>query len=601
MVIQTERGRSFSYPLGIIVTPSFFCIKVIRKCKCLYMNLYERNVEEPIEKIEFPLESRIGDVWFLQVNMRLKKTYEYALEDEKGCFVDEYGKCFSGRDSFGKISLMDNPMRSPVYVSDFDWECDFENSKTLNNKDLDSSFIYRLHLRGFTKSSSSKVVDKGTFKGLVGKIDYLKELEVDFVDIMPATEFDEFIRVGGSWVSLFDKDKKEKKENIRVNYWGYTNSLNFAPKASFATRKNRNPINEYKLMVKALHEAGIGVIQEFFFVNKSISHIIDVLRYWKLEYHIDGFHLTGVDCCEDIVKDPYLLDSKFIFTNKIYESKGKNIISMDYDYMNNMRRYLKGDEGMIPFISNVLDNRSSYMNFIADINGFSLADIYKYDYKHNEENGENNTDGSNMNFSWNCGFEGDTQKLQVLNLRKRMYLNAIFLLMISKGTLCIFSGDEVLQSKNGNNNTYCQDNDISYFNWKLVNKNKDFLDFVKSMLEFRKEYILGKEQKKTSVHGMQVWKPDFEYYNRQMGILIEGKQDVYIILNMHWDKHEFSLPTIKRSSDWHVLINTDDINAPFKKAETQKTEDQRNIVVEGRSCVVLVSKESAKKVNKKAR
>ena len=154
MVIQTERGRSFSYPLGIIVTPSFFCIKVIRKCKCLYLNLYERNVEEPIEKIEFPSESRIGDVWFLQVNMRLKKTFEYSLEDEKGLFVDEYGKCFSGRDSFGKLSLMDNPMRSPVFVSEFNWDNDFENTKILNNKDLDNSFIYRLHLRGFTKSSS---------------------------------------------------------------------------------------------------------------------------------------------------------------------------------------------------------------------------------------------------------------------------------------------------------------------------------------------------------------------------------------------------------------------------------------------------------------
>ena len=261
--------------------------------------------------------------------------------------------------------------------------------------------------------------------------------------------------------------------------------------------------------------------------------------------------------------------------------------------MNNMRKYLKGDEGMVPFVANVIADKSNYMNFIADINGFSLADIYRYDYKHNEDNGEDNADGSTMNFSWNCGFEGDTKKMQVLNLRKRMYLNAVFLLMISKGTPCICSGDEVLQSKNGNNNTYCQDNEISYFNWKLVNKNKDFLDFVRDMLGFRREYISGVEKSKTSVHGMQVWKPDFEYYNRQMGILIEGKQDIYIILNMHWDRHEFSLPTIKRGSSWKILVNTDDINTPFKK-EAVNTKDQRKISVEGRSCMVLIAEEDKK-------
>ena len=360
MLVQKERGRSYSYPLGMTVTPSYFCIKVIRKCERLYLNLYERNEEAPVEKIEFPKESRIGDVWFLQVNTRLKKTFEYALEDEKGLFPDEYGKCFSGRDSFGKTSLIDNPRRCPVFISEFDRDNDFENN--LDKKSLDEAFIYRLHIRGFTKSNSSKVVDKGTFKGLISKVDYLKDLGVDFVDIMPATEFDEFIRVGGSWISLFDKEKKEKQEKIRLNYWGYADSLNFAPKASYSTRKNRNPVNEYKSMVKALHEAGIGVIQEFFFAGKNISYIIDVLRYWKIEYHIDGFHLTGVDCCEDIVKDPYLLECKFIFTNKIYESKGKNIISMDYDYMNNMRKYLKGDEGMVPFVANVIADKSNYMN-----------------------------------------------------------------------------------------------------------------------------------------------------------------------------------------------------------------------------------------------
>ena len=591
MVIQKERGRSYSYPLGMTVTPSYFCIKVIRKCKSLYLNLYERNEKEAALRIEFPIEARIGDVWFLEVNTHLKKNYEYALEDEKGVFADEYGKCFSGRDSFGKTALIDNPRRSPVYISDFDWDNDYENAKIPVSKKLEDSFIYRLHIRGFTKANSSKVVDKGTFKGLISKIDYLKDLGVDFVDIMPATEFDEFIRVSGSWISLFDKEKKEKQENIRINYWGYANSLNFAPKASFATRKHRNPVNEYKLMVKALHEAGIGVIQEFFFDKKSISYIIDVLRYWKLEYHIDGFHITGIDYCEDIVKDPYLLDSKFIFTNKIYDNKGKNIISMNYEYMNNIRKYLKGDEGMVPFVSGVLSDKSGYLNFIADINGFSFADIYRYDYKHNENNGEDNADGSNMNFSWNCGFEGDTKKSQVLNLRKRMYLNAVFMLMISKDVPCICSSDEILQSKNGNNNTYCQDNELSYFNWKLVNKNKEFLGFVKSMLEFRKQYInVGQ---KTSIHGMQVWKPDFEYYNRQMGILIEGKNDVYIILNMHWDRHEFSLPTIKRGNAWHIMIDTNDINAVFK-TEAQMIENQRKIMVEGRSCIALIGKEALK-------
>ena len=147
MAVRVDRDKSFYYPTGITVTPSFFCIKVIRKCKRLYINLYERNVEEAVEKIEFPPESRIGDVWFMQVDMRLKKNIEYALEDEKGLFADEYGKSFSGRDSFGKVSLIDNPRRSPVYIASFDWGNDLENVKAIENKPLDTAFIYRLHAR----------------------------------------------------------------------------------------------------------------------------------------------------------------------------------------------------------------------------------------------------------------------------------------------------------------------------------------------------------------------------------------------------------------------------------------------------------------------
>ena len=175
MVVRVDRDKSFYYPAGITVTPSFFCIKVIRKCKKLYLNLYERNVEKEVEKIEFPPESRVGDVWFMKVDMRLKKTFEYAFEDENGHFADEYGKSFSGRDSFGKVSLIDNERRSPVYIADFDWGNDFDNVKAVEDKNLDTAFIYRLHVRGFTKSNSSKIVDKGTFKGISEKTDYLKK------------------------------------------------------------------------------------------------------------------------------------------------------------------------------------------------------------------------------------------------------------------------------------------------------------------------------------------------------------------------------------------------------------------------------------------
>lgn len=603
MVMQKDKDESFFYPLGITVTPLGFCVKVIRKCEKLYLNLYTRNMEEAVERIEFPKEKRIGDVWILQSNIHLKKAYEYALEDEKGLFPDEYGRLFSGRDSFGKISLIDNPRRTPVFIGDFNWGEDLEKTKKFKYMEFNKAFIYRVHVRGFTKSASSKVVDRGTFKGLTEKTDYLKEIGADAIDIMPATEFDEFIRVRGSWISLFDS---EKKESIRTNYWGYTKSLNFAPKASFSTRKHRNPVNEYKSMVKAMHEAGIAVIQEFFFTNKQrISYITDVLRYWKTEYHVDGFHITGVGYNDEIVKDPYLSDSKFIFTDKIFEIKNKNIISMDYGYMNNMRKYLKGDEGMVPFAVSAISDNNNFLNFIADINGFSLADIYKYDYKHNDANGEDNADGSNMNFSWNCGFEGDTKRIQVLHLRKKMYLNAVFALMISKGAICINSGDEVLQSKSGNNNTYCQDNEISWFNWKLINKNKYFLKFLISMLDFRRKYLLNANlgEHRLSIHGMQVWKPDFEYYNRQMGILIEGERDVYMILNMHWEGHEFFLPTVKRGSAWHILVNTDDIKAPFKdEVISERLYNQRKLMVAGRSCVILIDKEikreeSGKKVS----
>lgn len=633
-IFRVRKSNLLEYPFGVSLTKGGFHVSLISESEICFLLLYKRNKKEPVAKLEFPKELKVGNVFGMYVdiyddkNSSEKETFEtkeyskflkeylseleYNFADEKSTFADPYGKVFSGRDTWGKFEHFKNIRRSPIVLPKFEWEDDKQPKR-----DFSETIIYRMNVRGFTKSTSSKVIQKGTFSGIIEKIDYLKELGITAIDFMPCQEFEEIIQE-----NVYTNPYIENKPSGKINYWGYSKAYHFAPKASFCEKKNRNVSVEFKELVKACHKNNIEVIVEMYFDSShSGEYIIDVMRYWVLEYHIDGVHLTGTLNLEEVAKDPFLTDTKLIgeyFPENISFKTKKHLGNFNDGFMIDMRKFLKGDEGMLnKLIFHTKNNPKNIVafNYIADIKGFSIMDMVSYDIKHNEKNGENNQDGTDFNYSWNCGVEGATKKKKIVELRLRQLRNAYLLLFLSQGVPVISSGDEVGKSKEGNNNTYCQDNEISWFDWKLLNTNTQILDFVKQVIKFRKEHPVFRQKEELKVldtlacgkpdvsyHGVNVWQPDFEHWRRQLGIFYFGKyakkidgsfdNSFYVIYNMHWEGHEFSLPIVDKDTSWYLKMDTSrqEINGYLPENEEEILKDQRKIYVKPRSIIVLIGK-----------
>lgn len=492
-------------------------------------------------------------------------TYNYILLNEKEPVRDTYAKIVSGSGIFGKGKTISYG----VYNEKFDWQNDVKP-----NYNYEDSFIYKLHVRGFTKHSSSKVKNKGTFAGIVEKINYLKELGITAVELMPAYEFDETIR--------------DANGGDRVNYWGYGNAYYFAPKEAYSSKKNGGQINEFKNMVRELHKAGIEVIMDFYFVPGTNPYlIIDCLRHWVLEYHIDGVHInTEVVPAKMIKEDPVLAMAKIFadmwdvvdhFTEK-GDLTDKRVAIFNDEFMINIRRFIKSDEGQLYGMASKLKSNPAscgVINYLANHYTFTLMDAVSYDKKHNEENGEENRDGTEYNYSWNCGIEGITRKKRVKDLRIKQIKNALTILFLSQGTPMVYSGDEMGRSQRGNNNPYCQDNDVTWINWNLLKTNKDVFDYVKELVAFRERHkmlhlkeepknmdYLSKGVPDISFHGTDPWRADFSYGSRQLAVLYNGQygvqeNSVYVAFNMYWEPAEFNVPAIAKDKKWKTMFITD--------------------------------------------
>ena len=249
-----------------------------------------------------------------------------------------------------------------------------------------------------------------------------------------------------------------------------------------------------------------------------------------------------------------------------------------------MRRFLKGDEDALQQALYQLRNNPLQMgeiNYITSYEGFSLADLVSYDRKHNEDNGEGNQDGNPYNASWNCGVEGPTRKRSILSLRKKQMRNAMLLLLTAQATPMLTAGDEFGQSREGNNNAYCQDNAISWLDWRLTEKNGEFLDFVRAVLKLRREHpVLHQAQELTmldyaacgcpesSYHGKEAWRLLTDRLSREAGVLYCGhyakkKRDeddsyFYIAYNMHWEEQKLALPDLPGGMHWEKVMDTQD-------------------------------------------
>ena len=351
-----------------------------------------------------------------------------------------------------------------------------------------------------------------------------------------------------------------------------------------------------------------------YFSDETPELITDCIRYWVMEYHIDGVHLYGPPCALNVcATDPVLSYTKIITV--FWDGKRGHVRHMaDYNdgYLGIIRRFLKGDDNQLEDFINTQRNNpqnAAVINYITNHNGFTLNDCVSYDRKHNEANHENNRDGESFNYSWNCGFEGRTKKKKVLALREKQMKNALMMLMFSAGTPLIFGGDEFLNSQLGNNNPYCLDNEISWVNWNDNEVSKRMTEFVKKLISFRKKYnILHMKDKllasdslscgypDISYHGSGAWYQVTENYNRHIGIMYctkysdcktnAGNDDefelIYIAYNMHWEAHELALPKISESSSWNVKIcSADD--------ESVSVTDNRTLHIAPRTSAVLTA------------
>ena len=560
------------------------------------------------QKVVFDPALRIGNLYCVNVKGIDTAVYsKYRLFEDARLFVDSHAKAVLGNESYGKIPKC---LYGALYRDDFDWSDDVHLQTPYNR-----TIIYQLHVRGFTRHNSSNVKSKGTFEGLIEKIPYLKELGITAVELMPCYEF---LEMEQKFTDNGNLPMSYQEEAPVLNYWGYKQGYYFAPKYSYAA--SANPIQSFKSMVKELHKNGMEVIMQFYFPDEvTKAYIAEVLRFWVCEYHVDGFRLKGNRIPADMLAmDPLLNNTKLIYYGfpfgDIYGNvvpSYKNLAVCKDDYMYDMRKFLKSDEGMLGAVLHhmkVNPKDHGMIHYFTENSGFTLCDLVSYDRKHNENNGENNLDGNPYNASWNCGAEGITKKKTVLDLRLKQMKNAVLLSLFSQSTPLLLAGDEFANSQKGNNNAYCQDNAISWLNWNDIGKNKEFYEFYKAAIAFRKEHAMLCMTKEytmlddkaygypdLSYHSEEPWKCSYDDLTRHFAMMYCGRYSedseedntfIYLAVNMHWIPHDFALPKLPKGLKWYPVYDTDKKDS----LSHEPLENQTDITVSDRSIRVLLAK-----------
>ena len=677
-------------PFGTTLVPSGVNFSIYSRfataCELLLFRLGE---DEPFGIIPFPENFRIGNVFAMVVFDLDYEGIEYAYRmdgpfvphegqrfDKSKVLLDPYAKSVSGRNSWGVVPdwSKQSQFRGRIVADDFDWQ----NERPLNIP-FENLIIYELHVRGFTCHPSAKARYPGTFASLSEKIPYLKELGVNCVELMPVHEFDEFENSRLHPVS---------GEQL-LNYWGYSTIAFFAPKAGYAaTGAMGMQVDELKSLVRELHKNGIEVILDVVFNhtgegnerghtislrgvdNKTYymltpegyywnfsgcgntlncndpvvrSMIVDCLRYWAAEYHIDGFRfdlgsilgrdkngapMSSPPLLESLAFDPILGKCKLIaeawdagglYQVGSFPSWGR-WAEWNGKYRDDIRDFLRGEPSRAWLAGQRLvgspdiyrwQGREGHasVNFITCHDGFTLHDLFAYNQKHNEANGENNSDGCNDNRSWNCGEEGETNSATVLDLRRRQMKNAFALLLASQGVPMLLAGDEFANSQYGNNNSYCHDNELSWLDWAQLMENAELFRFARLMIALRAD----RKSLRTpnfledngsgqgpflSWHGVRPWLPDFSEMSRTLAFMLsgcneQGKQEaVYLVANMYWEPLLFHLPQPDDSFPWRVAVNTampspEDIWEP---GQEPLLADSTKIMVAPRSVVILLNR-----------
>ncbi len=606
--ISDETIEKF-YPFGYTAEKEALVFCAAFDCKELEISVYRGG--RKVFEAAFPDEYRLGAVRRVALTgipLDGSCSYTYIADGEER--AEPYGLSYEGRDEFG--AALDKVPRAVIEKSPL------LSFKTRSPIPYEETVIYRLHVRGFTKDRSSKVAEeqRGTFDGVRAKLPYLKDLGITTIELMPPYEYDEGVK---------SREKKKK-----INYWGFTDeACRLAPKAAFGGEEG------FLRLINAIHKEGMELIVSIYLSGEEAEdYVLAVMRSWRLRYGVDGVHIVGRAPVRLLLCDPYLKGMKLL-ADDIRETDLRRDGAADAlglrrkteacdcfgavyndDYQNKLRRFIKGDEGMIGDVIELFkrpEGRIARIDYAANVSGFTLMDVFSYDRKHNEQNEEHGTDGTDLNYSWNCGEEGPSRKKRVNELRRRLYKNALTLTILSGGTPLINSGDEMCHSKKGNNNSWCMDSRIEWINWADLDKNRDIYEFLRGLIKLRKEHpilrpkksLTGSDRRMTglpdiSFHGSGAWRVDYEPYRRQLGICLNGdyaeRTDetsddcFYIGMNMHWESHISYLPKLPAKKRWYLLTDTSDPASEVDETKLYKLDKQDEISVNPRSIVILIGK-----------
>ena len=583
-------------------------------------------------------------------------------------FASARGYDVSALEQDSALSKQDNAKSMPkcVFVNEsFDWDGD----QPLRHP-WSKTVIYETHVRGFTIHPKSGVDHPGTYRGLMEKIPYLNDLGVTAVELLPVQEFNEM---------SVTRRNPQTDQPLR-NYWGYDPVVFGAPKASFSSSGGLGEqILEFKELVRAFHRAGIEVILDVVFnhtaegdelgptlcfrgIDNAIfytladdkryykdftgtgntinanhpvvrDHILAVLRYWKVEMHVDGFRfdlasvlgrdgtgklLANAPLLERIAEDPILRGVKIVA--EAWDAAGAYEVGSFSEqrwaewngrYRDDVRRFWRGDDAMLGLFANrICGSADIYtksgkgpdgsINFVTCHDGFTLNDLVSYRDKHNEANGENNQDGTDTNFSQNCGAEGETMDAGIETSRKVQIKNFLLTLLISRGVPMLLGGDEFRRTQGGNNNAYCQDNETSWHDWSCLEQHSEIFRFARSMIAFRRAHpILSKEQfySDAEIHwfGAHGRLPNWEApKEKQLVCLIreDAQSALCLMFNAGDEAVDFGLPHLPPGARWYLATDTSH-EAPqdlFAAGEEPLLEDSQTYHLNPRSSAILLAR-----------
>jgi len=566
--------------------------------------------------------------------------------------LDPYGKGVVVPANYSRRAASDpgantaTAMKSIVVDPDkFDWEGDAPLHHPWSR-----TIIYEMHVGGFTRHPSSGLTPakRGTYSGLIEKIPYLRDLGITAVELMPVFQFDE-----------------QDAPNGLKNYWGYAPVSFFAPHSGYSERKDPlGPVDEFREMIKALHRAGIEIILDVVFnhttegneagptlclrgldnevyylldendrsrysdytgtgntlnTNRSIVRrmILDSLRYWVEEMHVDGFRFdlasvmsrdeTGRPMLHppviwDIETDPVLAGTKLIA--EAWDAAGLYQVGSfvgdawkewNGRFRDDIRSFMKGDAGTVTKLPQRLvaspdvfgsekwrPERS--VNFVTCHDGFTLNDLVSYNAKHNESNGEGNRDGMDNNLSWNCGVEGPTEDTTVGELRNRQVKNFLTLSLLALGTPMLLMGDEVRRTQRGNNNAYCQDDETNWFDWSLLEQHDDVHRFVKLLVSHRLHHLVQRGRREQTLadflteahiqmHGTKLNQPDWSHDSHSLAFTARDPAGgmLHVMINGYWEPLAFEVPLTAEEGLWRRWIDTSRASPDDICAENEAT------------------------------